>query len=47
MNTHFCKVGTVLPNLNKGLNSKEIELNSVEQKSNTILPLGKLSKKTA
>lgn len=47
MSTHFCKVGTVRPNLNKGLNSKEIELNSVEQKSNTILPLGKLSKKTA
>ncbi len=47
MNTHFCKVGTIRPNLNKGLNSPELENNSIEQKTVKTISLGKLSKKTA
>ena len=45
MKTHFCKVGTVRPNLNKVLNSKELEHDSVEEKIVKTIPLGKLSKK--
>ena len=47
MNTHFCKVGTVRPNLNKTLNSTELKPNSVEQKAVKVIKLGKLSKKIA
>lgn len=47
MNTHFCKVGTIRPNLNKDLNSTELENNSIEQKIIKTIPSGKLSKKTA
>lgn len=45
MNTHFCKVGKVSPNLITVLNSKELEHNSTEQKTIKTLSIGKLSKK--
>lgn len=45
MNTHFCKVGKVSPNLITVLNSKELEHNSIEQKTIKTLSIGKLSKK--
>ncbi len=45
MNTHFCKVGKVSPNLNTVLNSKELEHNSFEQKTIKTLSIGNLSKK--
>ena len=47
MNTHYCKVGTVRPNLNKVSNLAELEHDSIEQETIKTLPLGKLSKKTA
>lgn len=46
MSTHFCKVGTVRPNLDNNFNSTKLEHNSVEQKTLKIINLGKLSKKT-
>lgn len=47
MNSHYCKVGTVRPNLNKNLNSTELGRNSIEEKTTKVIALGKLSKKTA
>ena len=47
MSTHFCKVGTVRPNLNKELNSTRLNSNRIEQKAVKVIHLGKLSKKTA
>ena len=44
MNTHYCKVGTVRPNLNKVENSMENENNSIETKTNKTSPFVKLSK---
>ena len=45
MSTHFCKVGTVRPNLNEGLNSTKLKPNSIEEKAVKVIQLGKLSKK--
>lgn len=47
MSTHFCKVGTVRPNLNEGSNSTKLKSNSVDQKAVKVIQLGKLSKKIA
>ena len=47
MNTHFCKVGTVRPNLNEGSNSTKLKSDLVDQKAVKVIQLGKLSKKIA
>lgn len=44
MNTHYCKVGTVRPNLNKTLDSEELKNTSNEQKTKTKSSFNKLSK---
>ncbi len=46
MSTHFCKVGTVRPNLNTILNSTEKKKNAVEQKIVKIVPRSKSTKKS-
>ena len=47
MSTHFCKVGTVRPNLNIDSNSTELKSDTIEKKAVKVIHLGKLSKKTA
>jgi len=47
MNSHYCKVGTVRPNLNEGSNSTKLKPNSIQEKAVKVIPLGKLSKKIA
>lgn len=44
MNTHYCKVGTVRPNLNKVENSMESENIPIEIKTKKTNPFVKLSK---
>ena len=41
MSTHFCKVGTVRPNLNKVEDSMAIEHNSIELKAEKPKPYNK------
>lgn len=44
MNTHYCKVGTVRPNMDKVEDSQEIESNSIKQKSEKMPPVDESSK---
>jgi hypothetical protein len=44
MNTHYCKVGTVRPNLNKTLDSEELKNSSNKSKTKTKNLFNKLSK---
>jgi hypothetical protein len=43
MNTHYCKVGTIRPNLNKTLNPAELKNKSVEKNSKKKVPFSKES----
>ena len=44
MNTHYCKVGTIRPNLNKNLNSTEKEKSSIALNTKKTIRIDKLSK---
>jgi len=41
MNSHYCRVGTIKPNLKKGLLSKESEKNSFISETEKTLSSGK------